>query len=86
MRRPLLSTRATLVLLIGVLTGIGAGVLAAAGGVHAAQCVLYGAGAFGVSVPFVDRLIAGPEQEPAEKAPAERAPAGTAPAGTEPTS
>ncbi|MFJ8475917.1 hypothetical protein [Kitasatospora sp. NPDC094011] len=66
MQRALLSTRAALVLLIGVLTGIGAGVLAAAGGVHPARCVLYGAGAFGVGVPFVNRLVGGSEQEAAE--------------------
>ncbi|MFD5466570.1 hypothetical protein ACFWIQ_27625 [Kitasatospora sp. NPDC127059] len=70
MQRALLSTRATLVLLIGVLTGIGAGVLAAAGGGHPVRCVLYGAGAFGVSVPFVNRLVGDPAQEPAENEPA----------------
>ncbi|MFI9325564.1 hypothetical protein ACIGXI_38100 [Kitasatospora aureofaciens] len=66
MQRALLSTRATLVLLIGMLTGIGAGILAAAGGVHPAQCVLYGVGAFGVGVPFVNQLVAGHEKESAE--------------------
>ncbi|MFJ2865939.1 hypothetical protein [Kitasatospora sp. NPDC087314] len=64
----MLSTRATLVLLIGMLTGIGAGILSAAGGVHLAQCVLYGIGAFGVSVPFVNQLVATPEKESAESA------------------
>ncbi|MFD4659660.1 hypothetical protein ACFWP2_28995 [Kitasatospora sp. NPDC058444] len=65
MQRALLSTRATLVLLIGMLTGIGAGLLAAAGGVHLAQCVLYGAGAFSVGVPLVNQLVASSE-EPVE--------------------
>ncbi|MGW7449450.1 hypothetical protein [Kitasatospora sp. NPDC054795] len=65
MQRALLSTRATLVLLIGMLTGIGAGLLAAAGGVHLAQCVLYGTGAFGAGVPLVNQLVASPE-EPAK--------------------
>ncbi|MGW7586619.1 hypothetical protein ACWGKU_33530 [Kitasatospora sp. NPDC054768] len=65
MQRALLSTRATLVLLIGMLTGVGAGLLASAGGLHLAQCVLYGVGAFGAGVLLVNQLIAGPE-EPAE--------------------
>ncbi|WP_329176465.1 MULTISPECIES: hypothetical protein [unclassified Streptomyces] len=54
--------RAALVLTLALLTGIGAGLLSAAGGTSPAQCVLYGAGAFGVAVPFFDRLIgrAGP--------------------------
>ncbi|MER5349417.1 hypothetical protein ABT093_03655 [Kitasatospora sp. NPDC002551] len=66
MQRALLSPRAALVLLIGLLAGIGAGILAAVGGVHPAQCVLYGVGAFGVSVPVVNQLIAGPEKEPTD--------------------
>ncbi|MEV7596966.1 hypothetical protein AB0O91_06205 [Kitasatospora sp. NPDC089797] len=70
MQPALLSTRAALVLLIGVLTGVGAGVLAAAGGTHPARCALYGVGAFGVGVPFVNRLVAGPGREPAEDEPA----------------
>lgn len=59
MRTPLLSVRAALVLTLSLLTGIGAGVLSAVGGTPPAQCVLYGAGAFGLAVPFYDRLIAG---------------------------
>ncbi|MFD5083432.1 hypothetical protein ACFWOG_12435 [Kitasatospora sp. NPDC058406] len=66
-RRALLSPRAALVLLVGVLTGIGAGVLTAAGGAHLAQCVLYGVGAFGASVSFVNQLVAEPREEPADK-------------------
>jgi hypothetical protein len=53
----LLSIRAALVLTLSLLTGIGAGVLSAVGGTAPTQCVLYGAGAFGLSVPFFDRLI-----------------------------
>ncbi|MFJ4095176.1 hypothetical protein ACIPYS_26605 [Kitasatospora sp. NPDC089913] len=58
MRRALLSTRSALILLSAVLTGIGAGVLVRLSGAHAAEGVLYGAGAFGLAVPFFDRLIA----------------------------
>jgi ABC-type antimicrobial peptide transport system permease subunit len=55
----LLSIRAALVFTLALLTGIGAGVLSAVGGSPPTQCVLYGAGAFGLSVPFFDCLIAG---------------------------
>lgn len=63
MRTPLLTVRAALVLTLSLLTGIGAGVLSAVGGTPPAQCVLCGAGAFGLAVPFFDRLIGrtGPE-------------------------
>jgi hypothetical protein len=59
----LLSVRAALVLTLALLTGLGAGALSAVGGTGPAQCILYGAGAFGLAVPFFDRLIgrAGPE-------------------------
>ncbi|WP_159425205.1 hypothetical protein [Streptomyces sp. TLI_053] len=50
--------RSALILLSAVLTGIGAGVLMRLAGSHAAECVLYGAGAFGLAVPFLDRLVA----------------------------
>jgi len=57
--RPLLSIRAALVFTLALLTGIGAGVLSAVGGSPPTQCVLCGAAAFGLAVPFFDRLIAG---------------------------
>ncbi|GLW73651.1 hypothetical protein Kpho02_59500 [Kitasatospora phosalacinea] len=60
MRRSLLSLRSTLVLTLAVLTGIGAGVLSRMAGAPGAQCVLYAAGAFGLAVPFFDRLVAAP--------------------------
>lgn len=59
MQRPLLSIRAALVFTLSLLTGIGAGVLSAVGGTPPSQCVLCGVGAFGLAVPFFDRLIAG---------------------------
>jgi hypothetical protein len=58
MGRSLLSVRAALVLTLALLTGLGAGVLVAFAGTAAAHCVLYGGGAFGVAVPFFDRLVA----------------------------
>lgn len=63
MRRSLLSMRSALVLLLAMLAGVGAGVLSRLAGSPAAQCVLYGAGAFGFAVPFFDRLIAESEAE-----------------------
>ncbi|CAN3977741.1 hypothetical protein [Kitasatospora purpeofusca] len=63
MRRSLLSMRSALVLLLAVLTGVGAGVLARLAGSPAAECVLHGAGAFGAAVPFFDRLVAVPAEE-----------------------
>ncbi|GAA1246898.1 hypothetical protein GCM10009665_42340 [Kitasatospora nipponensis] len=57
MRRPLLSVRSALVLVLALLTGIGAGVLSLLARTPAAQCVLYGGGAFGLAVPFFDRLV-----------------------------
>ncbi|MEV8100639.1 hypothetical protein [Streptomyces sp. TLI_235] len=38
-------------------------------GSPAAQCVLYGAGAFGAVVPFFDRLIAAPGTDREESSP-----------------
>ncbi|MFJ4799055.1 hypothetical protein [Kitasatospora purpeofusca] len=55
--------RSALVLLLAVLTGIGAGVLARLAGSPAAECVLCGAGAFGAAVPFFDHLVAAPAEE-----------------------
>ncbi|MFG2825040.1 hypothetical protein ACGFX4_37140 [Kitasatospora sp. NPDC048365] len=66
MRRSLLTMRSALVLLLAVLTGIGAGVLARLAGSPAAECVLYGVGALGAAVPFFDRLIAVPAEEQSE--------------------
>lgn len=63
MRRSLLSMRSALILMLGVLTGIGAGVLSRAAGSPTAQCILYAAGAFGLSVPFFDRIVAGPDDD-----------------------
>ncbi|MGW2785965.1 hypothetical protein ACWC3X_32740 [Streptomyces populi] len=57
MNRSLLSMRAALVLLMGVIVGVGAGVLSALAGAVAAQAVLTGAAAFGVAVPFFDHLV-----------------------------
>lgn len=57
MRTALLSVRAALVLTLSLLTGLGAGVVSAVGGTGPARCVLYGAGAFGLAVPFFERLI-----------------------------
>lgn len=62
-RRSLLSTRSALVLLLAMLTGIGAGVLSRLAGSPIAQRILYGAGAFGLAVSFFDRLVAGPDEE-----------------------
>ncbi len=59
MERPLLSVRSALVLLLAVLTGLGAGVLTGWAGVGIARCVLCGGAAFAVAVPFFDRLVAG---------------------------
>ncbi|GAA1935207.1 hypothetical protein [Kitasatospora viridis] len=59
MRGSLLSLRSALVLTLALLTGIGAGVLSVLAHNPPAQCVLYGAGAFGVAVPFFDRLVGG---------------------------
>jgi hypothetical protein len=61
--------RSALVLLLAMLVGIGAGVLSRLAGSPAAQCVLYGAGAFGVAVPFFDRLIAAPDTDREESSP-----------------
>ncbi|GAB2713709.1 hypothetical protein [Kitasatospora kifunensis] len=57
MRRSLLSVRSALVLALALLTAIGAGVLSDLARTSVAQCVLYGAGAFGLAVPFFDRLV-----------------------------
>ncbi|MEV6776165.1 hypothetical protein ACFWAT_03840 [Streptomyces syringium] len=54
----LLTPRAALVLLLGVLAGVGAGVLSALAGVDSARCVLCGGAVFGAAVSFFDRLVA----------------------------
>ncbi|MEU5978081.1 hypothetical protein [Streptomyces sp. NPDC047315] len=58
MERPLLSPRSALVLLLAVLVGVGAGVLAALAGEGAARSVLCGLAAAGVAVPFFNGLVA----------------------------
>lgn len=63
MQRSLLSIRSAFILLLAMLTGIGAAVLLRLAGTPTAQCLLYAAGAFGVAVPFFDRLVAGPDDE-----------------------
>ncbi|MEU3599187.1 hypothetical protein ABZ714_10720 [Streptomyces sp. NPDC006798] len=63
MERPLLSLRATLVLLLAVLAGVGAGVLAGVAGEGTARSVLCGLAASGLAVPFFDRLV-GPAERP----------------------
>ncbi|MFF3555091.1 hypothetical protein ACWD4V_27060 [Streptomyces tsukubensis] len=57
MERPLLSLRATLILLLAVLAGLGAGVLAGAAGENTARSVLCGLAATALAVPFFDRLV-----------------------------
>ncbi|MCM2416636.1 hypothetical protein [Streptomyces sp. RKAG293] len=57
-RDPLLSQRSALILLLGVLVGIGAGILAALGHADPAGAVLTGAGAFGAGVLFFHATIA----------------------------
>lgn len=57
MNGPLLSMRAALILLMGLLVGIGAGVLSAFAGAVVAQAFLTGAAAFGVAVPFFNHLV-----------------------------
>ncbi|GHC66863.1 hypothetical protein [Streptomyces cinnamoneus] len=54
---PLLTLRAALILLLGTLTGIGAGILTWLGGASPAQAVLAGAGASAPAVTFFDALI-----------------------------
>ncbi len=57
MNGPLLSMRAALILLMGLLVGMGAGILTALAGAVVAQAFLAGAAAFGVAVPFFHRLV-----------------------------
>ncbi|MEW1549870.1 hypothetical protein [Streptomyces tsukubensis] len=57
MERPLLSLRTTLILLLAVLAGLGAGVLAGAAGENTARSVLCGLAATALAVPFFDRLV-----------------------------
>jgi len=54
---PLLTLRSALILLLGTLVGIGAGVLTCFAGAATAHGVLTGAAAFGAAVPFFNVLI-----------------------------
>ncbi|MEU9607872.1 hypothetical protein [Streptomyces sp. NPDC048057] len=65
MERPLLSPRSALVLLLAVLAGVGAGVLAALAGEGTARSVLCGLAAAGVAVPFFNGLVAPEAPAPA---------------------
>ncbi|MEU9314866.1 hypothetical protein [Streptomyces sp. NPDC048295] len=57
MDRPLLSLRATLVLLLALLAGAAAGGLTALAGEGAPRSLLAGLAAAGLAVPFFNRLI-----------------------------
>jgi len=56
-RDPLLSVRTTLVFMLSVLTGLGAGVLTVLAGAPVPYGVLGGAGALATAVKFFDWLI-----------------------------
>lgn len=56
--RPLLDQRAALILLLGVLSALGAGVLTALSGGNVASAVLAGGAAFPVGVLFFHTIIA----------------------------
>jgi hypothetical protein len=56
--RSLLSLRSTLVFLLALLTGVGAGVLVVLAGRGTLRGVLYGVAAVGLAVPFFDRIVA----------------------------
>ncbi|MGW1194665.1 hypothetical protein ACWD4B_02210 [Streptomyces sp. NPDC002536] len=58
MDRSLLSTRATLVLLLAVLAGAAVGLLSALAGDGAARCALCGFAAAGGALPVINRVIA----------------------------
>ncbi|RBM23350.1 hypothetical protein [Streptomyces sp. PT12] len=59
MDRPLLTVRSALILLLGVLVGVAAGLLTAlADGGGAARSVIVGAAAFAAAVAFFNALIA----------------------------
>ncbi|MFE7130390.1 hypothetical protein ACFVIM_06000 [Streptomyces sp. NPDC057638] len=64
MDRPLLSLRATLVLLLTVLAGLGAGVLAGLAGEGAARSALCALAAAGAAVPLFNGLVAVERPEP----------------------
>ncbi|WP_411101022.1 hypothetical protein [Streptomyces sp. x-45] len=57
MNHTLLTVRSALVLLLAVLCGIGAGVLARFAGMGSAEAVLAGAAGLGAAVPFFNSLI-----------------------------
>ncbi|QDY75830.1 hypothetical protein [Streptomyces qinzhouensis] len=79
MERPLLSLRATLILLLGVLAGLGAGVLAGAAGENTARSVLCGLAATALAVPFFDKLVGLEEQRSAGAPPLADGPADALP-------
>ncbi|MFE2754030.1 hypothetical protein ACFXGA_18730 [Actinosynnema sp. NPDC059335] len=54
----LFGQRTALILLLAVLTGIGAGVLTAVAGSHPAQAVLVGAAAAAAAIAFFNSVIA----------------------------
>ncbi|AUG78521.1 hypothetical protein CFP65_3735 [Kitasatospora sp. MMS16-BH015] len=56
-QKPLLDQRATLVLLLGVLTGVAAGVLTALGGAGAADAVLAGGAGFAGGVVLFQQIV-----------------------------
>jgi hypothetical protein len=62
--RSLLSLRSTLVFLLALLTGVGAGVLTIIAGRDTLRGVLYGAAAVGLAVPFFDRVVAADHRAP----------------------
>jgi hypothetical protein len=55
---PLLSLRAALILMLAILTGIGAGVLSALAGRHPAEAVLIGVAATAAAAAFFNWAIA----------------------------
>ncbi|MFF4406708.1 hypothetical protein ACFY2W_01530 [Streptomyces sp. NPDC001262] len=57
MDRSLLSTRATLVLLLAVLAGAAAGLLSALAGDGTARCALCGLAAAGGALPVINQVI-----------------------------
>lgn len=54
---PLLTQRAAIILLLGILTALGAGILTALTGATTASAVLTGSGAFAAAVTFFNTLI-----------------------------
>lgn len=69
MERSLLSLRSTLVFLLALLTGVGAGVLVVLAGRGTPRGVLYGVAAVGLAVPFFDRIVAADGRVPDGRVP-----------------